>query len=368
MSTPVITIFVRHKPTCKHAANEFSKRCDCRKHFRWIQDGKQYRKQADTRSWEQAEKHKRELEDFLATGNKPAAMSKTKTAPVTVVEATAEWIAFRKQTRPGIDDSKPMLMAAKLNDWTAAHGIVFLKSLTPSLIMQFRSSLPFRTGDSSSLKVHWSVLCGFFGWAEFMYKIESPIPTTKGGANPQFQIRYKQRKVTPPTGEEVGKVLAACSGKVRIFALLMRHTGMALADAVQFGQGNGLQDGTLIKGNRRKTDEGFRVRIPAGLADSLTPGMFAEGAAFYRMHLCRAIKDAKVKMTPHGFRHFRVSEWRAAGVSFEDISEFVGTSPIELRRTYAHLTTKGEHRLDEVQRRADSSLTSDQPTVRVNLN
>lgn len=50
MSTPVITIFVRHsakdgKP-CKYADDEFSRRCNCRKHFRWTQSGTQYRRKA----------------------------------------------------------------------------------------------------------------------------------------------------------------------------------------------------------------------------------------------------------------------------------------------------------------------------------
>ena len=70
MSTPVITIFVRHsaidgKP-CKYADDEFSRRCNCRKHFRWTQNGTQYRRTAGTRSWEEAEDRKRDLQDQLA--------------------------------------------------------------------------------------------------------------------------------------------------------------------------------------------------------------------------------------------------------------------------------------------------------------
>ena len=70
MSTPIITIFVRHgfkngKP-CKYAGDEFSRRCNCRKHFRWTHNGTQFRRQAGTRSWEQAEEIKRQLQDQLA--------------------------------------------------------------------------------------------------------------------------------------------------------------------------------------------------------------------------------------------------------------------------------------------------------------
>jgi len=38
-------------------------------------------------------------------------------------------------------------------------------------------------------------------------------------------------------------------------------------------------------------------------------------------------KDAEVKMTPHGFRHYRISRRLAHGVSVaDDVSSWVGTS------------------------------------------
>src|SRR3954452_18714058 len=56
MSTaPLITIFVRHSADCKYAGDEFSKRCNCRKHLRWSHEGKQRRRKAGTRSWSEAE-------------------------------------------------------------------------------------------------------------------------------------------------------------------------------------------------------------------------------------------------------------------------------------------------------------------------
>ena len=65
-TTPLITIFVRHSADCKYAGDEFEKRCRCRKHLRWSQDGTQYRRKANTRSWGEAETAKRSLEDQLA--------------------------------------------------------------------------------------------------------------------------------------------------------------------------------------------------------------------------------------------------------------------------------------------------------------
>ena len=70
MSTPVIAIFVRHGSkdgkACKYAGDEFYRRCNCPKHFRWTSNGTQHRKKAGTRSWEQAEEIKRQLQDQLA--------------------------------------------------------------------------------------------------------------------------------------------------------------------------------------------------------------------------------------------------------------------------------------------------------------
>jgi hypothetical protein len=65
-AAPVIAIFVRHSGSCKYAGDEFPKRCNCRKHFRWTQHRKQHRKPAGTRSWVDAEGLKRRLEDQLA--------------------------------------------------------------------------------------------------------------------------------------------------------------------------------------------------------------------------------------------------------------------------------------------------------------
>jgi len=70
MTAPLITIFVRHGSTdgkpCRCAGDEFSKRCDCRKHLRWSATGEQHRRKAGTRSWAEAEQVERDLEDQLA--------------------------------------------------------------------------------------------------------------------------------------------------------------------------------------------------------------------------------------------------------------------------------------------------------------
>ena len=63
---PIVTIFVRYKHKCKYSDDEGWKGCRCPKHLRWTSDRKHYRVSAHTRSWAQAEKKKREIEDQLA--------------------------------------------------------------------------------------------------------------------------------------------------------------------------------------------------------------------------------------------------------------------------------------------------------------
>ncbi len=95
MSTPLITVFVRHTPGCKYAGDEFCKRCNCRKHLRWTQGGKQHRRKAGTRSWTEAEEQKRRLEDQLA-GRTPQ--------------------VDPAETRTAIEEAVRLFMAAKKND------------------------------------------------------------------------------------------------------------------------------------------------------------------------------------------------------------------------------------------------------------
>jgi integrase len=260
-------------------------------------------------------------------------------------------------------------MGNKIVAWCENNNVVLLTGITTEGVMDFRTSLPFRTGDSSSLSVHWAVVGGFFSWALGMGYIEkSPIPNTR--LYPQFRIKYKQKEVVPPSKQDIEKVLAKGTVRVGILARLMRESGMALVDAQKFDMSSEdarkyglskpercpmLQDVTLVRGNRTKTGERYRVRISRYLAEQLQalgsppfPGTYVK----WREDLYKVFRHAGVKMTPHGFRHYRISEWLAAGVRVEDVADMVGTSPEEIRMTYRHWIKEAEDRLDEVQRQA----------------
>jgi len=59
-----------------------------------------------------------------------------------------EWRDFRSKI--GLTNTKPKLMGDKLVDWCKNNDVALLTGITTERLMKFRTSLPFRTGDSSS--------------------------------------------------------------------------------------------------------------------------------------------------------------------------------------------------------------------------
>lgn len=365
-------IYRRHNRENCDSKNPYEPRCGCPLHvqFVWkngdvVFEGKKLTYQnkwsLSTRSWSEAQSNKNALEKRL----RDFAEGKVVPKGLAVETAIQEWYRFREKNK--LDNTKAKLMGRKLTEWCGDNNVFLLTALTTERVMKFRMSLPFRTGDSSSLSVHWSLINAFFNWCVGMgYLDKNPNPNSK--QHPQFAIRYDKSEVVPPTEQQIRKVLHTATGKVKLLCELMRWTGMALVDAHKFGMSIAdaqqfgvskpgrrpmVEDGTLIRGNRTKTNERYRVRISQQLAEQLKalgspafPGTYRK----WREGCYKVFGQSGVKMTPHGFRHYRISELLGRGVRVEDVADMVGTSPEEIRKTYRHWIKEAEDRLDEVQR------------------
>lgn len=369
-----ITIYRRHASNCAYKSDRYHPRCGCPLwgQFNWPKSGTlfegkklnrgQNKWSLETRSWTEAPTAAKQLSNDLNTllEGKPL-QPKEKEIEV----ALQEWLDFRSKS--GLTNTKAKLMGDKLLEWCNGNNVLLLSALTPEHAVKFRMSLPFRTGDSSSLSVHLSVIGGFFNWCVGMkYLDNNPMPN--GKQNPQFAVRHEKKEVVPPTKPEVQKVLSMAQDRLRALATLMRWTGMALVDAVKYEMSGDdmkkfglprpdrrptLFDGTLLRGNRTKTGERYRVRIPRSLAQRLGElgcPAFPGSESMWRERLKKLFRDAGVKMTPHGFRHFLISDLLAQGHSVADVSKMVGTSEKEIRKTYEHWIKEAEDRLDKVQR------------------
>ena len=367
------TVWRRHNRDVCDSASRYEPRCGCPLHVQFVWKGApgvfeakklayQNKWSLETRSWSEAQSKVRDLEKRL----KDFAEGKVVPKGMTAEAALQEWYKFRDQD--GLDNTKAKQMGGKLVEWCERNTILLLTAVTTDKVIKWRLTLPFRSGDSSSLSVHWSVISGFFSWAAGMGYIEkSPIPNPK--TNPQFRIRYEKAEVKPPTKKQVEKILATATGRVRILCQLMRETAMALVDAMKYAMSQEdaekyelskperrpLIQGKVIRGNRTKTNERYRVRISDSLAkqlEALGEPAFPGTLTQWRERVNKAIKDAGVKTTPHGFRHYKITEWLSAGVYVDDVADMVGTSSDEIRKTYRHWIKEAEDRLDDVQREA----------------
>src|SRR5689334_22879539 len=119
----VITIFVRHSADCKYRGDEFEKRCRCRKHFRWSHGGKQFRQKANTRSWEEAERHKRILEDRLE-GRVPVSTTSNR---LTIADARDKFMTAKNND--GLEQSTLDSLRKTVDrivEFSAADNLIFL--------------------------------------------------------------------------------------------------------------------------------------------------------------------------------------------------------------------------------------------------
>jgi len=167
----------------------------------------------------------------------------------------------------------------------------------------------------------------------------------------------------------VEKILKSATGGTKLLVQLMRESAMALVDAQKYGMTEedakkfGLSnpkrrpivEGTLVRGNRTKTNERYRVRISQQLGEQLkglgSPA-FPGTESLWRERVNKAISNAGVDTTPHGFRHYRISEWLSLGVHPSIVADYVGTSEKEIRKTYHHWIREYEDHLDDTQRQA----------------
>jgi integrase len=338
-----IRVYRRHSEDCDKDAGYI--KCGCPLWIQFQRSGKQIRESAKTRDLEQAmllvKKVERELKGEIPV-----------TTKISVEEAIQKWLTHREQD--GIDNDRAKNMSRRLIAFCKERGITSLSAVTKTHLMDFKLTLDLKSGNSNSLRISLSVVGAFFRWAteEAGYLQANPFP--------KFKLRFTPQEVIPPTIEEVNRVLADES--VRILASLMRFSGMAIRDASTLKRSALV--GHLITSRRTKTDNPFRVRIPVWLADALralpprdAEYFFWDGTNLtvvdqHHRALRQAFKAAKVKMTSHGFRHYFISTTLATGVSVEDVSAMVGTSPNEIRKTYRHYIKEATDRLDDVQEQA----------------
>ena len=362
-AVPVITIFVRHAAACKYAGDEFCKRCQCRKHFRWTQGGKQHRRKASTRSWAEAEDQKRRLEDQLA-GREPE-----KSTDALLLSQAIETFDANKEAQ-GV---KPRVRAMytrelkRLRTFSEGRGLMTVtQALMLDNLIALRATWPqvYKSSYSRSVvQKHLNHFLRFAYNAAWIDRIPKLSP-----------IHIDEPETLPLTESEYAKVLKAAAGKTRTLIMLMRWSGLAIRDASTLERADlhfdRKKDLYKIIRERTKTGEPLYIPIPKDVAEEVLAALGdspkyvfwnrqTEDSSEYRHagYMGEQVAAAFTAASVHSDGHMISHRLRATfavdlltkGVPLEHVSKLLGhRSVTTTERHYAKWVKGRQDRLDSL--------------------
>lgn len=388
MSTPLITIFVRHSADCRYRGDEFSKRCQCRKHFRWSQNGKQYRRKAGTRSWTEAEDAKRRLEDELA-GRIPSKPSDGKlfqdAIDVFLTDKRVQGIT------PGVI-AKYTLQLGRLRDYCDGKGVRTVQGITRELLTGFCETWEEQYPSSITRAKNREKLRSFLRycyeaqWLERVpavpkFKMEEPetqplkpgeyerllaaIRSAVSNGDPRRKTERNNGRRSPDQEERVYTV-------ARAFIQCMRWSGLAIRDAVtlpasalEYDRENDLH---RITTKRAKTGTPVSIPIPHAVAEELLEARKLNDNQEYffwsgkgnpqsatsnwgQRYIAPIFKAAGIvsdgNMLSHRLRDTFAVDLLEKGVPMEEVSRLLGHTSIRTTEKHYAKWSKGrQNRLD----------------------
>jgi integrase/recombinase XerD len=368
LSTPVITIFVRHSEGCKYEGDEFSKRCQCRKHLRWTQNGKQYRRAAGARSWAEAEESKRTIEDQLA-GRTPEA----KDAAKSIDEAVR--IFLQDKTVQGVTAgvlAKYKRELDRLQVYCERQRVFTVQGINRELLTGYCATWELSYSSSMTRsKVRERVR----GFLRYCYEAQwlPRIPTLP-------KIKVEEPPTLPLSTNEYARLLKAASrvvenpaqcARVRALFQLMRWSGLAIRDALTLKRAEILHDAAKgiyrVTTARQKTGTHVSVPIPPVVATELLAvrndnplyvfwsGEGAEESItknWAKYYVAPSFKAAKIPcghMMSHRLRDTFAVDLLEKGVPLEEVSKLLGHESIKTTERHYSKWMKGrQDRLDSL--------------------
>ncbi len=259
-TTPLITIYVRHSAGCKYEGNELARRCDCRKWLRWTQHGTRQRRKANTRSWAEAERVKRELEDQLAgrvvetdeTGRDIRSAIDVFVAAKQIEGLTADLIGKYK------------LWLGRLASFCEGRGVFTVRGITGEIIISFCKDwervYPSAMTRSKLRERYKSFMrfCHSHGWVTRLPEWPKILSDNRATTMPLTDDEYDRLLdavyviVKAPQDAVVeNQTYAYWTKRVRGLFLLMRWSGLSIMDAL-----------TLSAGRTHRARRGIPCRNP----------------------------------------------------------------------------------------------------------
>jgi integrase len=319
-----LVLYRRHAKDCPKKGERANQRgCKCGWWFDGTLFGREYRKSAKTRSYEGAVKERNRLEH-----------GPEEPTGVTFKEASERFMAdIVAQGRESDTVRKYRHLFAELRN----HG-AYLHEFDAAKLLDIRAS--WKNSAASNNKrldrlKRFFRFCHESGWV---------------GRNASLTIKPAKNRVEivkPFSREEQAIILSKPQvAKIRCFVHTLYHAGLRISDCC-FLKPADFDGSNIVRVNRKNKVIVF-IPIPPALNADLDRLPLRGGYYFLigaSTHLgtqtdawrstLRSIYSDIPDFHPHRFRHTRVVEWLAGGLSMEEISGMIGTSIRVLERHYS---------------------------------
>jgi integrase len=359
---PSITIFVRHTPTCKYADDETWRRCDCRKHLRWTLDGKQHRRSAKTWSWTTAEDAKRKLDNEFEAGGKPEVLPEARKT----LAASIDLFLSERRTA-GLHPSivgKYERELERLRKFAEVRTKFYPNDINLEMLVEYRATWEALYPSSATRQQVQTRLrrflrfCHNANWLDRVPAL-SAISVDEPPTMPLSAAEYTKLLAEIPK-----KFDATKAARVRALVQLMRHSGLAIRDAVTIRRSEIQTDAkkklVRVVTKRQKTGTHVSVPLPPAVATEILAlpngtdypfwsgsGLETSAVTNWQHDLRTLFRSAfgkKTKFTPHCLRDTAACEWLTAGIPMEEVSKLLGHSSI--KTTEKHYAAWAQARQD----------------------
>lgn len=363
-TAPTITIYVRHSEGCKYEADEFAKRCSCRKHLRWFQNGKLHRLKANTRSWDEAEEVKQKLKDqFSGRVVEAAPGDNTKDIPSCIS------LFLQDKGVKGIKEdvvAKHVRELGRLRDYCERQSVFVVQGITRELLTGFAATWKKQYPSTQTRDAVRTRLRAFL---RYCYQAQwlSRIPDLP-------KIIVDEVPTMPLSDDEYKRLLAATKKlrthetAVKAHALfqLMRWSGLSVRDALTAPKREIVKKGELYRvvTNREKTGTHVSVVIPPKVGEEIlavpNEGLFIfwDGSSdivksWTKYVIAPCFKLAKIErggsMMSHRLRDTFAVNLLNKGVPMEEVSKALGHKSVKTtERYYAKWVKSRQDRLDNL--------------------
>ena len=365
---PVVTIFVRHSADCPHAGDEFFKRCNCWKHLRWTQGGRQYRKATKQKTRAGAERVKREVEHSYEKLGKPAEARQ----PMGVQQAVDTFLSSKHgQSLTGGVLKKYKRELQKFVRFCDVRGRFALAEVTPNDMVDFRSGWEQDYPSSQTRQQVQARLKSFFRYAHNLGWIAvnpavalSPIKAEEPPTLPLTPEQYQTllNKIPEVFSDSVK------AARVHAFVRCMRFTALSIRDTTCLPKERIVYDKakkvTKVLTYRQKTGAYVGVAVPPDVAQELAAvpndspkyvfwntgnGKPSTAVSHWQDDLRELFRAVGMpEGHPHQLRDTAAVEWLNAGLDIMDVSKLLGHSSVAItEKSYAPWVKSRQDRLDD---------------------